>query len=205
VRNKTILIATGNPGKQKEIQAMVTGLPIRLVGLRDMAAMPQPVEDGDTFAANARIKARYYARQTGLWTLAEDSGLQVDCLGGIPGVRSARFAGPQRNDPDNNARLVEMVRNVPENLRTARYRCVMILADGDCILAQSEGILEGVILTEPRGSNGFGYDPHFWLPALGKTAAELTTDQKNAVSHRGQALRAMRTTLQSLLARSSDA
>jgi len=199
VADRTILIATGNAGKLREMQAMLDGLPVRWLGLGDVGHVPEPVEDGSTFLANAERKALHYASLTDHWTLAEDSGLEVDCLDGRPGVYSARFAGPQRSDRDNNAKLVEMVRAVPPDRRSARFRCVMVMADPHRVLLRSEGLFEGLILTQPRGRNGFGYDPHFFIPRLAKTAAELPPEQKNAISHRGQALQAIRPRIQALL------
>ena len=168
--------------------------------------LPPPVEDGGTFADNAALKARYYARACGLWTLADDSGLEVDALNGAPGVVSARYAdspeGTPRAESDraNNRRLISELRAVPATRRTARFRCALALADSENILATAEGAVEGVIIDESRGNNGFGYDPHFFMPLFGKTMAELPADEKNRISHRGQALQQMRERLAALLA-----
>ncbi len=194
-----ILIATANPGKVREIASVMTDLPVQWVGLSDLPPVEEPVEDGRTFAENARLKALYYARNTGLWALADDSGLEVDALGGAPGVFSARYAGQQGNDLANNTRLLRELQGVPAERRSARFRCCLALARPEAILAESEGTIEGVIIDESRGDNGFGYDPHFFVPSLGKTTAELSPDNKNSISHRGQALRAMRPAIQRCL------
>ena len=200
-----ILLATANPDKAREVEEILsageTGLPpIRWRRLFEFPSVPQPVEDGETFLANARLKALHYARHTGLWTIADDSGLEVDALGGQPGLRSARYAGEPANAEANNALLVRKLAQVPAGRRTARFRCAAVLAAPDRILASAEGTVEGRIVDEPRGTNGFGYDPHFWIDAAGMTAAEMPPDRKHAVSHRGQALRRLRQQLQTLLA-----
>lgn len=215
-RTVHILIATANPGKAREIEAVLEepaapGALGEAVQVRwhTLADWPEPIEEPDengaTFLENAVLKARYYSRASGLWTLADDSGLEVDALGNEPGVRSARFAeapqGASRDQRDraNNRKLIECLLGVPPERRIARYRCVLALADGDRILATTEGTLEGRIIDEPRGSGGFGYDPHFLLPELGRTTAELSAEHKNRISHRGVALRALRKKLADLL------
>ncbi len=195
---REILIATGNAGKLREIGQLTAHLPLRWRWLAEFADLPPAVEDGHTFAENARRKALHYAGLTGLLTLADDSGLEVDCLDGRPGVHSARFAGPQRDDAANNRKLIGLLAGVPRQRRTARFRCAMALARPGAVLAETAGSLEGLIVDEPRGTNGFGYDPHFWLPQRGLTLAELSADEKNAISHRGQALRAMIAALETL-------
>lgn len=210
---RTILIATGNPGKFREIVSVLAadgGSPIALhlawKSLADLDnAPPEPHEDGTTFAQNAALKARYYSRHSGLWILADDSGLEVDALGGDPGVRSARYAdvpagaGRRAADAANNRKLLAALAGMPAGKRTARFRCALALADGDRIRSEASGVIEGVILEVPRGSGGFGYDPLFFVPELGKTTAEMTLEEKNGVSHRGKALRAMRECLLSLV------
>ena len=161
--------------------------------------MPEALEDGLTFEENAKKKALHYARLTGLWALADDSGLEVDALGRRPGVNSARFARPQQDAAANNAKLIAQMRDVPPEKRSARFRCELALADGERILAAASGVIEGIIINEPRGENGFGYDPHFLQPQLGLTTAELTPEHKNRISHRGQALRNVRPKLEALL------
>ncbi|MBK8269420.1 MAG: non-canonical purine NTP pyrophosphatase [Planctomycetes bacterium] len=216
----TILIATGNPGKAREIEAVLgqaaddavhsdaamSPSNIRWKTFKDFPPIPEPIEDADTFAANAALKACYYSKATGLWTLADDSGLEVDALGGQPGVRSAYFADEipetaarEIRDPANNRKLIAMLKDVPAEKRTARFRCALSLADGDRILATSEGAIEGVIIDLPRGENGFGYDPHFLVPSLSQTTAEIESDHKNRISHRGQALSEMCRRLRTLL------
>lgn len=202
---REILLATGNPGKAGEMQQILTGggrlrESVRWRLLSEFPDWPEPVENGDTFAANAEIKARHYARLSGLWTIADDSGLEVDALGGEPGVRSARFAGDPRDDRRNNALLIERLADVPDDQRTARFRCHVVLADDDHVLASAAGTFEGRIIDRPRGRNGFGYDPHFFVPSQGRTAAEMDPDLKNRLSHRGEALRNLSLELQSFLA-----
>lgn len=193
-----VLLATGNPHKLDEVRAVLAPLGWRVLGLDDLGGdVPEePVEDGETFEANARIKAVAYAAATGRLALADDSGLEVDALGGEPGVRSARFAGVDGDratrDAANNRLLVERLAGTDESARTARFVCAMCLAAPDgSILAETRGTFDGVIVLEPRGVNGFGYDPHLLLPDEGRTSAELSPDEKNARSHRGAATRAM--------------
>jgi XTP/dITP diphosphohydrolase len=194
-----ILLATHNAGKVREIQQLAARRGWQWRGLDDLSGVPEAVEDAETFAENARRKALHYAAATGLPTLADDSGLEVDRLGGAPGVRSARFAGTPRDDAANNRKLVAALAGVPLEQRTARFRCALVLAGSEGILAETHGMVAGLILDEPRGSNGFGYDPHFLIPSLGQTMAELPSTEKNAISHRGQALRAMLPKIAALL------
>ena len=186
-----ILIATKNAGKVRELHQLTAEHPWIWRGLDELPDVPSAVEDADTLEGNARKKALHYAAATGLLTLADDSGLEVDVLDGAPGVHSARYAGDPKDDRANNRKLIAALRDVPPEKRTARFRCAMALAQAGRILAESRGVVEGVIVDEPRGENGFGYDPHFFVPRLGKTMAELPPAQKNALSHRGKALRAM--------------
>jgi XTP/dITP diphosphohydrolase len=193
-----VLLATGNPHKLDEVRAVLAPLGWTVLGLDDLdgATPPEPDEDGDTFAANARIKALAYAAATGRLALADDSGLEVDALGGEPGVFSARWSGVDGDratrDAANNRKLVERLAGTAEADRTARFVCAMCLATPDgTILAETRGTFDGVITLEPRGTNGFGYDPHLRLPDDGRTSAELSPDEKNARSHRGAATRAM--------------
>ncbi|MFB3890550.1 MAG: RdgB/HAM1 family non-canonical purine NTP pyrophosphatase [Phycisphaerae bacterium] len=192
-----IVLATRNPGKIREIRQVLAGLNVRIAGLEEYGDIPEPAEHGRTFAENARDKALYYARATGQWCLADDSGLAVDALGGAPGVRSARYAaddcpaGSPRKviDRANNARLLRELSAVPDERRTARFICHLAMADGARVLIEASGSVEGVIGRQERGSNGFGYDPLFILPDRGLTTAELPADEKNLISHRGKALR----------------
>ena len=188
----TLLIATSNRGKLREVRAVLVGLPVRLATLDDHPGIREPVEDADTFEGNAKIKALHYARATGGWTLAEDSGLEVDALGGAPGVYSARYAGPTCDSAANNARLVRELAGVSQDKRSARFRCVAALANPSEVVATASGFIEGVIIDKPRGANGFGYDPHFLVPEYGMTTGEMSPEQKNRISHRGTALRAIR-------------
>lgn len=205
---RTIVLATGNPGKLREFREVLADLPVEILGLKDLPPVPEPAENSDTFAGNARAKALYYARATGHWCLADDSGLLVDPLGGEPGVRSARYAadecppGAPREQVDaaNNRKLLHSLRDVPEERRTARFVCHLALSDGQRILLETFDTVEGRIGHEPRGDNGFGYDPLFLLPELGRTTAELPSDRKNALSHRGKAARHFASLLSSLLA-----
>ena len=192
-----LIVATTNPNKVREIEQVLSPLGFYVVGLGELArAIPEPVEDADTFEGNARIKAVAYARALGESCLAEDSGLEVDALGGAPGVHSARYAavGATREEKDraNNDKLLHALVGVPRERRGARFVCAMCLVDarGE-VLFETRGTYEGVIALAPRGENGFGYDPLLWLPDLGKTSAELLPTEKNERSHRGKATRAL--------------
>jgi XTP/dITP diphosphohydrolase len=159
--------------------------------LFDYPEVPPVEEDGRTFMENAVKKARYTCAATGEAALADDSGLEVDCLGGAPGVHSARFAGLPGDDEANNHRLLQLLAGVPLDRRTARFRCAVAVAFPDGELLTAEGTCEGLIVDEPRGKEGFGYDPLFYLPEYGKTVAELDLETKNRVSHRGRAMAAV--------------
>ncbi len=208
-RDVVILIASRNPGKCREIRDALGELPVRVGGLEDYPALAEPAETGTTFAENARQKAHYYARATGHWCLADDSGLAVDALDGRPGVFSARFAGDgvppgagrHTVDSANNARLLEELAGLPGEQLTARFLCHLALSDGENLLLEAQGALEGLIVRQARGQNGFGYDPHFYVPAEGGTLAELSSDRKNAISHRGQAVRVFSGLVREFLAR----
>lgn len=182
----TLLVATRNRGKLAEFAALLAPHGVAVEGLDAHPGVPEVEEDGATFVANALKKARTYAQATGLPVLAEDSGLEVDALGGEPGVRSARWV--PGTDADRVQALLDRLQGVPLAARTARYRCAIALAAPDGREAVFQGTWEGRIALVPRGTGGFGYDPVFLLPD-GRTAAELTRDEKNALSHRGQALR----------------
>lgn len=192
-----ILFATSNPHKLEEVRAILSPIGIDMDALDALPKPPpEPVEDGDTFEDNARIKAMAYARATGQICLADDSGLEVDALGGRPGVHSARYAGigatRGEHDAANNVKLLRELENVPDAQRTARFVCAMCLAEpSGKIIAETRGEFPGVIAREPRGSNGFGYDPLLYLPDRGCTSAELSTEEKNERSHRGAASRKM--------------
>lgn len=197
-----VLVATTNPGKVAELQDLLSQ-DIQWLSLADVASMPAVEEDGRTFAENARKKASEYARLSGLWTLSDDSGLVVDALDGAPGVFSARYSGTTGDraqvDRANSEKVLAGLQGLPEDRRSARFVCCLCLADPRHILAETTGTLEGRIHDSPVGDSGFGYDPIFFIPELQKTAAQLTAEQKNAISHRGNALRALRPTLQRLL------
>jgi len=192
-----LLVASTNPHKLAEIRETLSPLGFTVIGLDDVdPRIPEPEETGETFAENARIKATAYARATGRLTLADDSGLEVDALGGAPGVRSARFAGVgesrRERDRANNEKLLSALKNVPDEDRAARFVCAMCLADPEGrVIAETRGTFEGVIARTPRGEHGFGYDPLLYLPDRGCTSAELAPEEKNARSHRGEAARAM--------------
>jgi len=200
---RKILVATTNPGKVRELGQLL-GLAVDLVGLSEFQAMPTVVEDAATFAGNARKKASEYARAAGLWTISDDSGLVIDALDGQPGIRSARFSGAvdaDRSliDRQNIQMVLDLMRDVPDDLRTARFQCCLCLAAPDRILIETEGAVEGIITREPLGDGGFGYDPIFWVPPFSKTFAQLTPEEKNAVSHRGRAIERLRPLLQHCL------
>jgi len=196
---RTLVIATRNPKKLEEITAILEPLGVRTKSLDDFADVPPVPETGETFEDNARAKALGYARATGEWALADDSGLEVDALDGRPGVRSSRWGGQDGNDRLNNEALMRALAEHPRQAWTARFRCVMALATPDRVLAVTEGACEGRITDPPAGSNGFGYDPHFYLPELGRTMAQLPPEMKNRLSHRAHALEAMRGRLEKLL------
>ena len=192
-----ILLATGNRKKAVEIVAILRegeGSVTEIATLADFPDLPEAVEDGETFLENARKKAHPAAKETGLPTLGEDSGLVVDALEGAPGIYSARYAGEDAADGDNSRKLLEEMRGVPSGKRTARYCCVAVLAWPDGREVTAEGSCEGEIALEPRGDGGFGYDPVFLL-ADGRMMAELAPEEKDAISHRGRALRKLRTLL----------
>jgi XTP/dITP diphosphohydrolase len=191
-----LLIATGNKGKVKEFREMLGADRFKWSDLSEHPGTPEVEETGHTFRANACLKAAGYATRFGVYALADDSGLVVDALDGGPGVKSARWAevhGAGKGDADNNRLLLRQMEGVPEEKRTARFMCVLALADpeGRVILTAQDSV-EGRILTEGRGANGFGYDPLFLVGELGRTAAELAPEEKHRVSHRGKALRRLR-------------
>ncbi|MDD2497453.1 MAG: XTP/dITP diphosphatase [Desulfitobacteriaceae bacterium] len=196
---KEIIFATQNEGKLKEFRDLVSLLPWRVYSLKDRPKILLPEETGASFRENAEIKARAAAKAAGMIALADDSGLEVDYLGGEPGVFSARFAGEHGNDSKNNEKLLSLLKGVPEEKRAACFSCVIAvsLPSGETFFCQ--GVCEGYITHSPRGNNGFGYDPLFWLPSFGKTMAELNMEEKNQISHRGKAFRATLPLLEKLL------
>jgi XTP/dITP diphosphohydrolase len=196
---RTLVIATRNRKKFEEMAAILGGLGADLKPLDAFGNVPQVPETAGTFEENARAKALGYARATGQWALADDSGLEVDVLGGLPGVRSSRWGGEEGNDALNNQTLMRALAGHPKETWTARYRCVMALATPERVLLVTEGACEGRITDRPAGANGFGYDPHFWLPRRRCTMAQLSPEVKNRISHRARALAAMRRRLGKLL------
>jgi XTP/dITP diphosphohydrolase len=182
-----LVVATRNAGKLREIVALLDGSGVTVRGLGDFPGLPEVEEDGATFAENARKKGETIARLTGRLTLADDSGLEVEALGGAPGVHSARYAGVQGDDGGNNRKLLRELTGTTE--RRAAFVCAMALSAPDGSSRLFFGRLPGIILAELRGSGGFGYDPLFLVPEYGKTLAELPMEIKNRISHRGQALR----------------
>lgn len=206
-----LLLATRNPGKLRELRSILAGVPVQLVGLDDVGVgePPEVAETGATFLENARLKARAYAAWSGMAVVADDSGLEVDALGGAPGVRSARYAGEGATDQANLDLLLRELAGVPPDRRTARFRCAAVLADASADQAEpdaappagvgsrphewsAEGAWEGRLLDEPRGSGGFGYDPVFVPEGWELTSAEVDEATKDAASHRGRAFRALR-------------
>jgi len=197
---KRLLVATSNPGKVGDLVGVAAAHRVQIETLPDLAFLPGVIEDGPTFEANARKKAEHYSKYAqGELVMSDDSGLEVDALQGAPGVRSARFAADEHggaehagnsDDEANNARLLRELHDVPDEYRTGRFVCAIAVARNGHALATFHGKAEGLILHAPRGANGFGYDPLFYFPQIGKTFAELTAEQKAKYSHRGAALRA---------------
>jgi len=202
---KKILVATTNIGKIAELKAMLD-LDAQWLDLSYYPEIEEIEENGQTFIENACKKAIGYARDTGQWTIADDSGLEIDALGGEPGVKSARYSGEKTINDDgtlidhrNIAKVLEVLEGVPQAKRTARFFCSLALASPEQILIETEGTLEGLITNKEIGKNGFGYDPIFFVPHLKKTVAQLTPEEKNAISHRGNAIRKLKPLLTELL------
>lgn len=195
---KPVVLATNNVHKAQEIRAILQGIPYQVLAGADFDSFPDPEENGASLEENARLKAAAVHVATGLWSLADDSGLEVDALHGAPGVISARFAGPGCTFADNNRKLLELMQEVPEEKRTARFHCVAALARSSTEIMIFDGVVEGVIAHEERGRGGFGYDPVFYVPELGCTFAEASADDKNRLSHRGRAFRKVREYLMTL-------
>ncbi|WP_034629629.1 XTP/dITP diphosphatase [Desulfotruncus alcoholivorax] len=193
-----IVLATHNEGKVRELRQLLSGSGFEVVSLANYPDVPEVVEDGGTFEANAIKKAVETAAAVGEISLADDSGLEVDYLDKAPGVHSARFAGPERDDNANNQKLLQLLKGVPREKRTARFRCVIAVATPGGKVATVEGSCEGIIETQPSGNGGFGYDPLFLVPEYGKTFAELDAETKNAISHRGRALKKVHSILKDL-------
>jgi len=189
---RSLVIATGNPGKLREFRALLADLPFDVVAQSDLRVVGPP-ETGASFLENALLKARHAAAATQSAAIADDSGLEVDALGGAPGIYSARYAGPGASDAANNGKLLAALAGLPAAARRARYRCVLVFVSGpdDRSPLTAQGVWEGTILDAPRGILGFGYDPYFWVPELNASAAELDPAEKNRLSHRGMALRSL--------------
>ena len=185
-----LLVATTNPGKLREIAEILTGAPVELVTLEEYSDIPEPDETGGTFAENARLKALYYAGATGLPSVADDSGLEIDALDNAPGIHSARWHGTDY--PVKFRKIYQLLNARGLDTSDARFVCHIAVADDRGVVYEAEGVVAGRIAPEPAGANGFGYDPIFYYPPFGCTLAQLDPDRKGKVSHRGQAFRALR-------------
>lgn len=194
-----IVVATRNKKKLEELKSLLSDMPIDVLSLLDFPNLPETPETGNTFAENAELKAKAAAQATGRIALADDSGLEVDALGGQPGILSSRFAGPEATDREKYMRILDLLEGVPDEERTARFKAAVAIAtpEGETVLV--EGTCEGRIAREPRGENGFGYDPIFYLPDLGLTMAQLPASEKNRISHRARALQSAKKVLRELL------
>ena len=190
-----LVLATGNPGKARELRALLAGVPFEVRTLADYPPFPMPEESGATYEANALMKARAAAAHTRALALGDDSGIEVDALGGAPGVRSARFGGPGLADAERVQHLLHQIDHVPDAQRTARFRCVMALVTPEGEATLVDGACDGLLTRAPRGTGGFGYDPIFFYPPFGATFGEVTDERKATVSHRGRAAAAARTVL----------
>ena len=188
---KKIIVATKNQGKIKEMINSFTDLPVELHSLAEFGPLPEAIEDGNTFTENTLKKARFYAKETGLACLADDSGLEIAVLDNAPGIYSARFAGYHADDLANNQKMLSELNNKQVQSSPAQYVCSLVFVDTDGTELTSIGKCEGIIRNFAQGSNGFGYDPYFFVPELNKTMAELSIEEKNKISHRGKALFAM--------------
>jgi XTP/dITP diphosphohydrolase len=187
-----LLLASQNPGKLNEMRQLVEGLPLRVVGPRELGIEHSPEETGTTFIENATIKALYYAGRSGLLTVADDSGISVDALGGGPGLHSSRFGGEGSTDADRNRLLLEKLEGVPHEKRGARFTSAVVVARGETVLFQAQEEVHGFIAEELRGEAGFGYDPLFFYPPYGRTFGEVSRADKDRVSHRGKAFARLR-------------
>ncbi len=193
---RTLLLATRNLHKLEEFRAIFSDLPLRLLSLRDLQLAIDVEETGTTYAENAELKARAYAQVSNMSTLADDSGLEIDALGGAPGVQSARYLGSETSYEERFRVILELLKGLSLDQRSARFRCVIALVEPLGNIRIVEGVVEGVIADGPRGTNGFGYDPIFSLPELGKTFAELEPEYKNRISHRARAAQSARKLLE---------
>jgi len=194
-----LLLATKNAAKAREYRLLLRGMPLEIVALDGQGIQAEVSETGRTLEQNAALKAVAYARLSNMLTLADDSGLEVDALGGEPGVLSARYAGPGASDQERIERLLKRLKGIPWERRIACFRCVIAIATPEGRVEICQGECEGVIALSPKGENGFGYDPIFYLPQLDKTMAELSIEEKNEISHRGRAARKARHILERML------
>ena len=193
---RTLLLATSNLHKLEEFRAIFSDLPLRLLSLSDLQLAIDVEETGTTYAENAELKAHAYAQVSNILTLADDSGLEIDALGGAPGVQSARYLGSETSYEERFYVILEQLKGLPLDKRSARFRCFIALVEPSGYIRIVEGVVEGVIADSPRGTNGFGYDPIFFLPELGKTFAELEPEYKNRISHRARAAQSARKLLE---------
>jgi len=198
-KKKIIVLATMNPGKAREIRALLGGLPLRILTLNDLAIRVSYPEKGITFEQNARGKSLFYSQKTDFLTLAEDSGLAVQHLAGAPGIYSARFSGPRATDEKNIQKILALMKDVPHRDRRAQFICCLVLSQRGRVIRRVTGRVGGTITFEKRGGRGFGYDPIFYYHPYRKTFGELSPGQKNQVSHRGRALRQMKEFLKTYL------
>ena len=197
---KRIVLATKNKGKIKEMRELLAPMNIEVLSLADFSPVDDAEENGATFAENAMLKARYYFAHTGTPCLADDSGLEVDALGGRPGVYSARYSGEDATDAANNVKVLREMEGIEKDKRTARFRCAMALV-GEGIELTTDGTCEGTLLTEEHGQGGFGYDPIFYVPKFDRTLAEMSSEEKNSISHRGAAVRKMADLIAEMMAK----
>jgi XTP/dITP diphosphohydrolase len=198
---RKLLLATTNDGKARELRQLLNGMPFELVTPKELGINIDVAEDKTSYQENASIKAEAYAQASGLISLADDSGLEVDALNGEPGIHSARYAGDKANDKDRVKYLLSRLEKIPPEKRSARFVCIIAIAVPGEKTIICRGDCHGSIITEPRGENGFGYDPVFYLAELGKTMAELSPEQKGQISHRGKAAREARRILEQLAER----
>ena len=189
---RDILIASQNRDKLREIEGLIAGLPFRFLIPRDVGIEASPEETETTFLGNARLKAEYYSRRSGLPAVADDSGLSIDAMNGEPGVYSARFCGEKATYPQRFQEIWRRLRDVPEEKRTAHFTCAVVMVAGGRVTFETEQRVDGLIASTPRGTNGFGYDPIFFHPASGCTTGELPREKKDAISHRGKAFAKLR-------------
>ncbi len=196
--SRNLLIATRNQKKKRELQAILSLWDVELLTLDDIEGMPEIVEDGVSFEENAKKKAQTISTLSGYITLADDSGLEVDALGGAPGIFSARFAGPDANDEKNNQKLLYLLQPIADHERTARFVCVIAIATPEGSINTVKGICEGKIGKDAKGQGGFGYDPLFYPTGFKQSFAELSEEKKNQISHRGKALHQAQTILQQM-------